>query len=108
MKWTGSRSPAVAVRTKPLLEGSILPKLLRLAAPNVLSLLAFRRRDHARSAASLPPPGIPAHMTTRTVVRQSDAGRFKETENARPIGHTSLCETDSPGTIGQRLLQGTG
>src|SRR5215467_9321909 len=33
--------PATAARTKPLLEGSILPTLLRLAAPNVLTLLAF-------------------------------------------------------------------
>src|SRR5215467_10100356 len=33
--------PATAARTKLLLEGSILPTLLRLAAPNVLNLLAF-------------------------------------------------------------------
>src|SRR6516165_8399452 len=32
---------AVAARTKMLLEGPILPTLLRLAAPNVLNLLAF-------------------------------------------------------------------
>ena len=30
-----------AVRTKLLLEGPLLPTLLRLAAPNVLNLLAF-------------------------------------------------------------------
>ena len=34
-------SSAVAARTKMLLEGPILPTLLRLAAPNVLNLLAF-------------------------------------------------------------------
>ncbi|HKW55174.1 MAG TPA: MATE family efflux transporter [Stellaceae bacterium] len=34
-------SPAAAARTKLLLEGPILPTLLRLAAPNVLTLLAF-------------------------------------------------------------------
>ena len=34
-------SPAVAARTKLLLEGPVLPTLLRLAAPNVLNLLAF-------------------------------------------------------------------
>jgi MATE family, multidrug efflux pump len=34
-------APAAAVRTKLLLEGPILPTLLRLAAPNVLNLLAF-------------------------------------------------------------------
>src|SRR5262245_53874623 len=34
-------SPAAAARTKLLLEGPILPTLLRLAAPNVLNLLAF-------------------------------------------------------------------
>ena len=34
-------SPAAAARTKMLLEGPILPTLLRLAAPNVLNLLAF-------------------------------------------------------------------
>src|SRR5438128_5003474 len=33
--------PAAAARTKLLLEGPILPTLLRLAAPNVLNLLAF-------------------------------------------------------------------
>ena len=32
---------SVAARTKMLLEGPILPTLLRLAAPNVLNLLAF-------------------------------------------------------------------
>ncbi len=36
----GVASPAAA-RTKMLLEGPILPTLLRLAAPNVLTLLAF-------------------------------------------------------------------
>lgn len=34
-------SPAAAARTKLLLEAPILPTLLRLAAPNVLNLLAF-------------------------------------------------------------------
>jgi putative MATE family efflux protein len=34
-------APAPAARTKLLLEGPILPTLLRLAAPNVLNLLAF-------------------------------------------------------------------
>jgi putative MATE family efflux protein len=34
-------SPAAAARTRLLLEGPILPTLLRLAAPNVLTLLAF-------------------------------------------------------------------
>ena len=34
-------SPSAAARTKLLLEGPILPTLLRLAAPNVLTLLAF-------------------------------------------------------------------
>src|SRR6202045_156294 len=34
-------SPAAAARTKLLLEGPILPTLLRLAAPNILPLLAF-------------------------------------------------------------------
>jgi putative MATE family efflux protein len=33
--------PAAAARTKMLLEGPIFPTLLRLAAPNVLTLLAF-------------------------------------------------------------------
>ena len=33
--------PGAAARTKLLLEGPILPTLLRLAAPNVLNLLAF-------------------------------------------------------------------
>src|SRR3954451_22858573 len=33
--------PAAAARTKLLLEGPIFPTLLRLAAPNVLNLLAF-------------------------------------------------------------------
>ena len=33
--------PAAAARTKMLLEGPILPTLLRLAAPNILNLLAF-------------------------------------------------------------------
>jgi len=36
----GTALPAAA-RTKLLLEGPILPTLLRLAAPNVLTLLAF-------------------------------------------------------------------
>ena len=36
-----SASSPVAVRTKVLLEAPILPTLLRLAAPNVLNLLAF-------------------------------------------------------------------
>src|SRR5262245_59465713 len=36
-----SAKPAAAARTKLLLEGPILPTLLRLAAPNVLNLLAF-------------------------------------------------------------------
>src|SRR5262249_35882595 len=34
-------SPSAAARTKLLLNGPILPTLLRLAAPNVLNLLAF-------------------------------------------------------------------
>jgi hypothetical protein len=34
-------SPSAAARTKLLLEGPILPTLLRLAAPNILTLLAF-------------------------------------------------------------------
>ena len=38
---TSTPNPAAAARTKLLLEGQILPTLLRLAAPNVLNLLAF-------------------------------------------------------------------
>src|SRR5215510_832131 len=38
---TKSVTPCTAARTKLLLEGPILPTLLRLAAPNVLNLLAF-------------------------------------------------------------------
>jgi putative MATE family efflux protein len=34
-------APSTAARTKLLLEGPILPTLMRLAAPNVLNLLAF-------------------------------------------------------------------
>src|SRR5262249_33119081 len=34
-------APSAAARTKLLLEGPILPTLLRLAAPNILNLLAF-------------------------------------------------------------------
>src|SRR6516162_4678511 len=34
-------APSTAARTKLLLEGPILPTLMRLAAPNVLTLLAF-------------------------------------------------------------------
>src|SRR5215475_4818513 len=34
-------TPSAAARTKLLLEGPILPTLLRLAAPNILTLLAF-------------------------------------------------------------------
>ena len=34
-------TPSTAARTKLLLQGPILPTLLRLAAPNVLTLLAF-------------------------------------------------------------------
>ena len=34
-------APATAARTRLLLEGPIVPTLLRLAAPNVLNLLAF-------------------------------------------------------------------
>src|SRR5215472_16815541 len=34
-------APAAAARTKMLLEAPILPTLLRLAAPNILNLLAF-------------------------------------------------------------------
>src|SRR5262249_61051682 len=34
-------TPSAAARTKLLLDGPILPTLLRLAAPNVLNLLAF-------------------------------------------------------------------
>src|SRR6516164_3686281 len=34
-------APSTAARTKLLLDGPILPTLLRLAAPNVLNLLAF-------------------------------------------------------------------
>src|SRR5262249_12771111 len=38
---TNGVNPSTAARTKLLLEGPILPTLLRLAAPNVLNLLAF-------------------------------------------------------------------
>lgn len=38
---TSTPKPAAAARTKLLLEGPILPTLLRLAAPNVLNLFAF-------------------------------------------------------------------
>ena len=34
-------TPSTAARTKLLLEGPILPTLLRLATPNILTLLAF-------------------------------------------------------------------
>src|SRR5215510_11098697 len=34
-------TPSAAARTKLLLEGPILPTLLRLSAPNILNLLAF-------------------------------------------------------------------
>ena len=34
-------APSTAARTKLLLKGPILPTLLRLAAPNILTLLAF-------------------------------------------------------------------
>jgi len=34
-------TPSTAARTKLLLEGPILPTLMRLAAPNILTLLAF-------------------------------------------------------------------
>jgi Na+-driven multidrug efflux pump len=36
-----SVAPSTAARTRLLLEGAILPTMLRLAAPNVLTLLAF-------------------------------------------------------------------
>src|SRR4051794_447364 len=39
VRTAASRAPAA--RTKLLLEGPILPTLLRLAAPNILNLLAF-------------------------------------------------------------------
>src|SRR5215211_2270748 len=38
---SGKMPPSPAARTKLLLEGPVLPTLLRLAAPNVLNLLAF-------------------------------------------------------------------
>src|SRR4051812_9953434 len=38
---TSTPKPSPAARTKLLLEGPVLPTLLRLAAPNVLNLLAF-------------------------------------------------------------------
>jgi hypothetical protein len=38
---TSPPKPAIAARTKLLLEGPILPTLLRLSAPNVLNLLAI-------------------------------------------------------------------
>jgi putative MATE family efflux protein len=38
---TKNAAPPTATRTRLLLEGPILPTLLRLAAPNVLNLLAF-------------------------------------------------------------------
>src|SRR5262245_26678166 len=38
---TNLPKPAIAARTKLLLEGPILPTLLRLSAPNVLNLLAI-------------------------------------------------------------------
>jgi hypothetical protein len=38
---TNPPKPAIATRTKLLLEGPILPTLLRLSAPNVLNLLAI-------------------------------------------------------------------
>jgi hypothetical protein len=38
---TSTPKPAAAARTKLLLEGPIPPTLLRLAAPNVLNLIAF-------------------------------------------------------------------
>jgi Na+-driven multidrug efflux pump len=36
-----SAAPSAAARTKLMMEGPILPTLLRLSAPNVLNLLAF-------------------------------------------------------------------
>ena len=38
---TPATTRSAAARTKLLLEGPVLPTLLRLAAPNVLTLLAF-------------------------------------------------------------------
>lgn len=40
-KTTATIKPAVAARTKLLLEGRIFPTFLRLSAPNILSLLAI-------------------------------------------------------------------
>jgi hypothetical protein len=37
---TNPPKPAIAARTKRLLEGPVLPTLLRLSAPNVLNLPA--------------------------------------------------------------------
>ena len=61
-------SPSAAARTKLLLEGPILPTLLCLAAPNILTLLAFAgviTFDGFFLGASVPTPSLAPHWHFR-------------------------------------------
>src|SRR5829696_7524443 len=73
--------PSAAARTKLLLEGPVLPTLLRLAAPNVLNLLAFvgvitfflgRIGTDALAGASLAFPWVMLVLQTRNQGLGSD------------------------------------
>ena len=60
--------PPVTARTKMLLEAPILPILLRLAAPNILTLLAFAgviTFDGFFLGASVPTPSLAPHWHFR-------------------------------------------
>src|SRR4029077_10797271 len=78
-------TPSTAARTKLLLDGPILTTLLRLAAPNILNLLAFagvitfdgfflgRIETNALAGASLAFPWV--MMSSVSVDRRESSGR---------------------------------
>jgi len=86
-------TPSTAARTKLLLEGPILTTLLRLAAPNILNLLAFagvitfdgfflgRIETNALAGASLAFPWV--MMSSVSVDRRESSGRPQAASSKR-------------------------
>jgi len=86
-------TPSTAARTKLLLDGPILTTLLRLAAPNILNLLAFagvitfdgfflgRIETNALAGASLAFPWV--MMSSVSVDRRESSGRPQAASSKR-------------------------
>ena len=93
---TNPPKPAIAARTKLLLEGPILPTLLRLSAPNVLNLLQRARAHPDFSSADFRLGAIPGTWARRRVMGSDGVVRRRQPCVARlSSGAPSVSESRS-------------